>query len=275
MPSCTSPFIISQIGKRGLFYADIELYSFSINNEDYKLREGLGNEVIGSDGTVWDIETNHVDGMRRINYGMWKKNSYVVTFNRSNQDDGKVNVDHVIDKFHDLDLELTFVCDTVVNNLTILSSGKFNNANTGWLNLRQRISAGNKVQLQASGLSNSNTIDERWVVVVGQTYTLTIKNGVATIDGDSRTITDFDLDLDTDFSAGTWLCSQDGSSTWSDTTIKDFSLQDEKFDFDTFQGATISGDSGNTITLNTSHVDGSSYIDTMWSKDNNKWIDYN
>lgn len=58
-------------------YFNGKVHSFYFGTKKFYLREGLGNEVIGSDGTVSTIETSHVDGMRRINYGMHLKGNDV------------------------------------------------------------------------------------------------------------------------------------------------------------------------------------------------------
>ena len=73
----TSGLSINTINNRLNDIRNSEILSFKINGEKYYLREGLGNELIGSDGTTATIETSHVDGMSRINYGMWKKGNDV------------------------------------------------------------------------------------------------------------------------------------------------------------------------------------------------------
>jgi len=55
---------------------NMTLTGFTWQGNKYYLTEGLGNEI-NNGSTKGTIETSHVDGMRRINYGMWLKGSDV------------------------------------------------------------------------------------------------------------------------------------------------------------------------------------------------------
>tara|TARA_R110002012_G_scaffold316642_2_gene531837 strand:+ start:3913 stop:4617 length:705 start_codon:yes stop_codon:yes gene_type:complete len=81
IPSCTSPFIISQIGKRGLFYADITLFLFEINYETFELKRGLGVDIIGSNVKRAEIKTSAANPQQRVNFGMWLKGDDVNGWN--------------------------------------------------------------------------------------------------------------------------------------------------------------------------------------------------
>jgi len=49
------------------------IYYLEIATEQFLFREGLGNQVYGSSGTIGTIETSNAQGIERINYGMWLK----------------------------------------------------------------------------------------------------------------------------------------------------------------------------------------------------------
>jgi len=55
---------------------NMTLTGFTWQGNKYYLTEGLGNEI-NNGSTKGTIETSHVDGMRRINYGMWLKGNDV------------------------------------------------------------------------------------------------------------------------------------------------------------------------------------------------------
>jgi hypothetical protein len=77
---------IQQLFISGSFSFDGTVKSFSIDDEQFNLTEGLGNEITGSNGAGATIYTSHANGIERINYGMWQKNSYQISLNGDNQD---------------------------------------------------------------------------------------------------------------------------------------------------------------------------------------------
>jgi sporulation protein YlmC with PRC-barrel domain len=66
-------FTIDEICRNGSIFVDFDLEYLEINNEQFTLTEGLGNEVLGSSGTVGTINTSHADGIQRVNFGQWLK----------------------------------------------------------------------------------------------------------------------------------------------------------------------------------------------------------
>jgi len=60
----------------GFASANMTITGFTWQGNKYYLTEGLGNEI-NNGSTKGTIETSHVDGMRRRNYGMWLKGNDV------------------------------------------------------------------------------------------------------------------------------------------------------------------------------------------------------
>ena len=54
-------------------FLDGSILSLRLQGETFKLTEGLGNQVFGSNGTIGTIHTSNAQGIERTNYGQWLK----------------------------------------------------------------------------------------------------------------------------------------------------------------------------------------------------------
>lgn len=54
-------------------YLTGKIYRFNINGEEFRLKEGSGNTVTGSLGTILPINTSNVGGITYINNTMWEE----------------------------------------------------------------------------------------------------------------------------------------------------------------------------------------------------------
>ena len=54
-------------------FLSANLFNIIVQNEQFNLTEGLGNQVFGSSGTIGTINTANAQGIERTNYGQWLK----------------------------------------------------------------------------------------------------------------------------------------------------------------------------------------------------------
>ena len=260
--NATSPLALynfAQIGRSGggAVFSNVSIYNFTINNEQFNLTEGLGNQVYGSNGTIGTINTSNAQGIERTNYGQWLKSGNVLKFESSNNDFLQFDNDIVLSG--DFTLSVDLVSNISFNGQSLFGQSKVSLFGAGKIYF--------KTDTDSLYLSTVNKLPQTgaFVYVIERigNDTFFYADGVLvdTISGYNG-----DMTLDT--------LGQSGSSTF-DGSIKSFTINSEKFQFREGQGITTEGSLGTTATINTSHAGGTQYInEQVWNVDSNKYIDY-
>lgn len=271
----SSTLTVNQCLKRGSFapsYVSFSLHNLSINNEQFNLTEGLGNEVEGSSGTVGTINTSHASGNERINYGMWEKNGNVLRFKSANSDYLSTTITSEIPLLSDISFDCEVNFDNTSVFITYLFSIGFNSGNSF------------SIAVRADGnLITDGTLNGVSLYEIGQPLTknMTVsfdgvkvyQNGIETIDLTSKGVVPTNLPIGTGVAFGKLIYQ---GSRYLDGYFKSVSFQGDQFLFREGQGVTTTSENGlSTATINTSHASGTDYINSeIWNVETSKWIYY-
>lgn len=228
------------------------IYGFEYQNTNDPLTEGLGLTTNGA-----NINTNHADGIKRVNSHMWLKNGNVIEFDSSNSDylEALTNVNWT--DTTDCDFSIDFEWSGQTSTTTYITIGNLNSngvyvdvTSSGVLRFRQYNSSGSDILFNVASVINGRnqfSISGGTITLNGTNYTppvetLNIVNGVTKI-------AKF-------FTFGAWY----------DLTLYGFKVDDKTFQFREGQGTTTTSEDGTTTaTLNGSPV---------WKIARDKWINY-
>jgi len=252
--NATSPlalYTFVQIGRSGggAVFSNVSIYNFSINSEQFNLTEGLGNEVYGSNGTIGTIHTDALGGIVG-------SDSNELVFDGANSDYLSIPLDFTINDGMYLEIRAK-VFDTVTS-VTPLSSGSSNY-------LTYNVPSDNRLFVSCNGKGNNilpNTIfADTW-----HTVRLFRDNGSNYAQVDGGTIAPFTNGLNDLFVLNSINLRLNGISTnYQDMEIEYVDFNGNKFNFTEGNGTTTTGSLGTVATINTSHADGSDYVDyQMW-----------
>jgi hypothetical protein len=209
-------------------FADAIIYNFTINSEQFNLTEGLGNKIYGSNGTIGTINTDALGGIVG-------SDSNELVLDGVNSDYLEISKSVVIGDT----IAITFVLNQYLFGDHIMSN--LSSSFRVYLDDPSLILTGcNMVSLLADGVdvTSNQDIPNR----IGQTLVLTVTSSVnADIEAIGRR--------------------EVGSDRYLNGTLYNFSISGEVFNFIEGKGTAITGSLGTTATINTSHADGSEYVD--------------
>ena len=241
------------VGRRSGSYSSVTLYNLQINTEQFTLTEGLGNEVYGSNGTIGTINTDALGGIVG-------SDSNELVFDSANSDYLDVNDSLNWVNLHDIKFEIEG--NWVSNSSQVILSKGDNSVNgvTGYFRVRNNGGV-NGSFIQYSDIDGLNS--QSYVIgTIDGDFTLKMDVGVVTLDGVVvLTLSDQAINISPTYNnlnIGRFVA----NTLWNiDGVIKSLSINNETFNLIEGKGTAITGSLGTTATINTSHADGSEYVD--------------
>jgi hypothetical protein len=273
-----SSLSFTDIFKSSSSYVNGSIYNFSINTEQFNLSEGNGTTTTGSLGTVATLNTSHADGSDyvdyqmwdnpimtpayRNNYGQWLKNGNVLKLDSVNSD--YLSLGSLITMNDNTSMILSLGVSQIDTSYTLCRGSGGDGAYAFGL-----LDTTNYIYITMGGYFRQ--LGEFGSISVGDiSIKLDRENGInyVSVNGQTRVL----LGNDNPFYIDRVY---HYNNTVGYVYAYDFSINNEQFQFREGQGITTTGSLGTQAIINTSHADGSEYIDSqVWNESSEKWVDY-